>query len=770
VALKVFISYSSRDRPDALRLKEIVESDGHDGWMDLFDIHPAARLAKELEQGVLSADILCLLLSPSAVESPWVRDEIGYALTAEAKGLRVMPVIVRASPIPEQLADVVAIDATRGLDDPAVALRIRRALGGDVEEGVVLDAVRRAEFADRAAVEAAEAAFPTLRESLDRVLDEPIRKLSVTVDQDTWPGTTRPVIEFVFTIDIFQGALSILLATYVEGHTWRADAGIDERPPDDFFGAAKPRVDARLLWAGRTLTATTVQDGTDLGERPLELPFELPGDEYTGEERATTMALLTRFELPPLRKLIDGGASVAVWLHPPSDGQPERVDPATTDLRLRLEVPLRVDEAGIYGFRLWSHHDRMDEVLWRARTLQDCSSDLEREALLSLYRNVSLRAEATSSDRRERIAAAVESGAAMDDTDRWAAFRLSAGRADVPRLRGQVREAAQYLHEAVALVSDVGTEDLDYGNGFALLRALTHLVEDLARAGGSPEEVTHNADAVVNLARRLSELHPEEPDYRRALARNLMLRAGLFPGTPGAVDDVRAAVAAVETLVREDALPWRLDEARDIRERVEALVTEWGAPTADDSPEPAKATGRRVAWLDPGSAGEGAPLLVFNPLLRFGTRLPPEVPWSGPTLSVADAELLGVWGDEAWGAGLVVGLSELQSADDVAAGLATGRPPNPLPGAQEWELVQWQEDQVPAGFVERLGAGSARAFLLRLRSSDRDVLLRGYLLLIEKQALRWRVCLTLEESGDDWRARAAADAVAAVVLTRIEVG
>ena len=146
MALNVFISYSSRDRLDALRLKEIVESDGHDAWINLFDIHPAARLAKELEQGVSSADVLCLLVSPSAVESSYVHEEIEYALAAEAKGLRVMPVIVRAAPIPEQLADVVAIDATRGLEDPAVALRIRRALGGDVEEGVVLDAVGRAEF------------------------------------------------------------------------------------------------------------------------------------------------------------------------------------------------------------------------------------------------------------------------------------------------------------------------------------------------------------------------------------------------------------------------------------------------------------------------------------------------------------------------------------------------------------------------------------------------------------------------------------------------
>src|SRR5215210_1622230 len=83
VALRVFISYSSRDRPDALRLKEIVESDGHDAWMDLFDIHPAARLANELEQGVSSADVLCLLVSPSAVQSPYVLAEIEYALAAE---------------------------------------------------------------------------------------------------------------------------------------------------------------------------------------------------------------------------------------------------------------------------------------------------------------------------------------------------------------------------------------------------------------------------------------------------------------------------------------------------------------------------------------------------------------------------------------------------------------------------------------------------------------------------------------------------------------
>jgi TIR domain len=219
VGLKIFISYSSRDRGDALRLKEIAEADGHDAWMDLFDIRPSARLAGELEQGVSSADVLCLLLSPSAVASPWVREELRYALAAEEKGLRVMPVILRAAPIPDELADHVAIDATRGLGDDATAMRVRRALGGNVEEAILLDALRRGELADRAAIEGAEESLPGWREALERVIDDPIRELSVSIDQDTWPGDAGGVIEIVLEIDIFVGSLSILLAPYVEGHT-----------------------------------------------------------------------------------------------------------------------------------------------------------------------------------------------------------------------------------------------------------------------------------------------------------------------------------------------------------------------------------------------------------------------------------------------------------------------------------------------------------------------------------------------------------------------
>jgi hypothetical protein len=125
-------------------------------------------------------------------------------------------------------------------------------------------------------------------------------------------------------------------------------------------------------------------------------------------------------------------------------------------------------------------------------------------------------------------------------------------------------------------VSDVPVESLDYANAFALLQALTRLVDDLTCSGGTPEAITHYVNTAVDLARRLSGLHPEEPHYQRALARNLLQRAVLFPATPAAIDDVRGAVAAIERLVDDEPLPWRLDEARGhccIRgDRVEAAT------------------------------------------------------------------------------------------------------------------------------------------------------------------------------------------------------
>jgi hypothetical protein len=768
--LRIFISYSSRDRLDGLALKEVLESDGHEVWMDQFDISPGAGLTEELRKNVSAADVLCLLLSPAAVASPWVREEVQFALSAQSKQVRLLPIVVRAAPIPEELADVVAVDAMRGLRDDAVIMHVRKALGGDVGDALILDAIKRGELADRAAIEAAEVRWPALREALDRVIDQPIRQLTVSIDQDSWPDSEGSVVEVVIDIDIFTGALHILLAPYVEGRTWRPDADLAERPPQEFLGWVEPRVDGRLLWAGRTLTGANTRDGTDLGEMPLQITFDLPGDEYTGEERGTTMALLERFELPSLRSLVDAQSDVTVWQHPREEGEPRRIDPAQSDLRLRIEVPLRHDDTGLFGFRLWGSHDRDDVVLWGSPTLTDCGTDLEREALLSLYRNVPLRTLPNSPERRSRLAEAVERGEPVDESDRWAAFSLAVGRADVPRLRGRRADAAQLVHEALGILGELDVAQLDYPHAFRFLTALTNLVNDLTHAGGTEEAIGFYADQTVDVTRRLWELHSDEPDYARALSRALFQRARTGLGTVDAVSDVDEGVALVDGLVTANPLPWRLDEARDVRRDAESLLGERDIPAG--LPNPSPQVGQPTApWLDPTTRADVVPTLVFNRLLRFGSRLPPPVPVSGPHLTVQDGELLGIWDEPGSSAGLVVGLADASTnaVDAIIEPVVAGAVPGPLPGEPPpWTLVAVQEDSAPPDFADRLEVDNARAFRLELRHGDEAV--HGYLLVLEDAAMRWRVCLTLPASGDDWQARAHDDSLAAVVFTRLSVG
>src|SRR5215472_19294259 len=87
-----FISYSSYDRKEAFAIKELLEASQIKVWMDYFDIQTTAELRQELRIKVEQAEIFCLLLSPTAVESPWVHQEIEIALVAAKRGLRILPI------------------------------------------------------------------------------------------------------------------------------------------------------------------------------------------------------------------------------------------------------------------------------------------------------------------------------------------------------------------------------------------------------------------------------------------------------------------------------------------------------------------------------------------------------------------------------------------------------------------------------------------------------------------------------------------------------
>jgi WD40 repeat protein len=89
---KVFISYSRKDKPAAVRLVGELEKCELEAWIDWEDILPVADWMDAIQRGIESADGFLFLLSPDSVRSEVCHAECEHALK---NGKRMIPVVVR---------------------------------------------------------------------------------------------------------------------------------------------------------------------------------------------------------------------------------------------------------------------------------------------------------------------------------------------------------------------------------------------------------------------------------------------------------------------------------------------------------------------------------------------------------------------------------------------------------------------------------------------------------------------------------------------------
>jgi hypothetical protein len=84
--MKVFISHSSTDKPFVERLaRDLLSGEGIDAWLDKWEIRPGDRIPDKLEEGLSSANVFLLILSPESVKSQWVSYEKDAWLTAQVE-------------------------------------------------------------------------------------------------------------------------------------------------------------------------------------------------------------------------------------------------------------------------------------------------------------------------------------------------------------------------------------------------------------------------------------------------------------------------------------------------------------------------------------------------------------------------------------------------------------------------------------------------------------------------------------------------------------
>ncbi len=82
--MKTFISHSSIDKPFVERLAiDLRTREGIDAWLDKWEILPDDSIPAKLEEGLSSASVFVLVLSPESVNSQWVSYERQTWLTEQ---------------------------------------------------------------------------------------------------------------------------------------------------------------------------------------------------------------------------------------------------------------------------------------------------------------------------------------------------------------------------------------------------------------------------------------------------------------------------------------------------------------------------------------------------------------------------------------------------------------------------------------------------------------------------------------------------------------
>ena len=92
--MKVFISHSHTDSALAARVSEALRDDGLEVWDPDVDVLPGDNWAEKVAQALRKSQAMVVLLTPAAVDSPYVRRDMEYALGAKRYSNRLIPVVI----------------------------------------------------------------------------------------------------------------------------------------------------------------------------------------------------------------------------------------------------------------------------------------------------------------------------------------------------------------------------------------------------------------------------------------------------------------------------------------------------------------------------------------------------------------------------------------------------------------------------------------------------------------------------------------------------
>jgi hypothetical protein len=757
----VFISYSSRDRNEAFHIKQLLEANAAKVWLDFFNIQTSAELRQELASRVRQSELFCLLLSPNAVESRWVGEEVATALAAAKDGLRILPIILRPCRVPPELDNIVGFDASEGLEHDATRLRLVRAVCGDeaVQEQLLLDAATRLLLENKETLARAEEELPAVAEEMVRLAGYPIRKISLAIRAETLPDDPNVVLELRLKLDeLFHGAISLYIAHYQEGRTWPEELGFKEPPFTEFFLADRPRLDVQFQWFDRVIPLDVQIDGTDLKTLPAMFTLEFTGAEFRPKGE---LNLPQKFEVPSLDALEKDNSLFRLIAHDWAAKQAREI-PADTDIDVRLTAEGDQGNLCLYA----SIITPQQRVVLQSEYLGRVTHQIRKTAILQRYAGAP-----AFEDRRSEIVAALDAGEFKSDEQRRLAARYRFSEATLARFRTLHRDAYVKFQETAELLRPLVVERIPTLDDASLMyRACRATVETWLRQD-SLREAGQLGETLGGVAQAIREADEANADFQRIWADAVLVNAEIHArlGDKGrAALELQENVDTLAKLNQELPSPERRGEylgglARAVRNAAEwsiadavpagawqaALAAEVGDSDAQALTRP-RPPNELPRWLEKTDLKGWPTAPLKSVTLRYALRIPAH--WiSEPEVRGTSREVEHVYHGKRVPEWLIITfMDKANSTSDMKnwvegylhlSGFPVLLKLDPLP-----KLSRWTYFGKLSGLATKLKADEAHAYtgLAEYVDGRHSIFGRMYLVMARRKSFAWKVALSLE--------------------------
>ncbi len=103
----LFLSHTSFDKPFVEKLAKDLQRIGVNVWYDKWEIKVGDSITWKIEEGIRENEYLAIVLSPEALNSEWVKSELGAAWVKQLKIKKIflLPILYRDCDIPLFLSD-----------------------------------------------------------------------------------------------------------------------------------------------------------------------------------------------------------------------------------------------------------------------------------------------------------------------------------------------------------------------------------------------------------------------------------------------------------------------------------------------------------------------------------------------------------------------------------------------------------------------------------------------------------------------------------------